>query len=126
VRTARHVAKVLAVYVAALVAFAFFRAPSSAAAMQILAGMIGLHGVGGALPRTTVLQIALLFAIVWFAPNTQQIMTRYEPALGRAAANPYKRLVWHPAAGWAVAAGTLGALGILALGGTTEFLYFQF
>ena len=41
-------------------------------------------------------------------------------------ANPYLRLIRHPAAGWAVAAGTVGALGILALGGTTEFLYFQF
>jgi alginate O-acetyltransferase complex protein AlgI len=121
-----HAAKVLAVYLAALFAFAFFRAPSTGAALQVLAGMAGLHGLGAGLPRATLAQLAILFAIVWFAPNTQQIMTRYEPALGRAVANPYGRLTWHPAAGWAVAAGTVGALGILALGGTTEFLYFQF
>jgi alginate O-acetyltransferase complex protein AlgI len=121
-----HAAKVLAVYLAALFAFAFFRAPSTGAALQVLAGMAGLHGLGAGLPRATLAQLAILFAIVWFAPNTQQIMTRYEPALGRAVANPYRRLTWHPAAGWAVATGTVGALGILALGGTTEFLYFQF
>ena len=126
VETGAHAAKVLAVYVAALVGFAFFRAASTGAGFEILAGMAGLHGVGEALPRTTVLQIAALFVIVWFAPNTQQIMSRYEPALGRAAVNPYRRLVWQPGAGWAFAAGTIGALGILALGGTTEFLYFQF
>ena len=121
-----HAAKVVAVYVAALVGFAFFRAASTGGALQVLGGMVGLRGIGEGLPRTALLQIALLFAIVWFAPNTQQIMSRYEPALGRAIVNPYRRLIWHPATGWALAAGTLGALGILALGGTTEFLYFQF
>ncbi len=126
VETGLHAAKVLAVYLAALVGFAFFRAPSTWMATKVLAGMVGLHGVGAGMPLATVAQLLVLFAIVWFAPNTQQIMTRYEPALGRPIANPYRRLVWHPATGWAVAAGTVGALGILALGGTTEFLYFQF
>ena len=74
VQTAIHAAKVLAVYVAALVAFAFFRAGSTPEALQVLAGMIGLHGIGGALPLATAAQLAILFAIVWFAPNTQQIM----------------------------------------------------
>ena len=126
VETGLHAGKVLAVYLAALVGFAFFRAASTGAAIDVLAGMIGLQGMGDGLSKTTLLQIALLFAIVWFAPNTQQIMSRYEPALGRAVSNPYRRLVWHPGTGWALAAGVLGALGILALGGTTEFLYFQF
>jgi hypothetical protein len=126
VATAIHAGKVLAVYVAALVAFAFFRAPSTGAALQVLAGMIGLHGVGPGLPLLTTAHLVFLFAIVWFAPNTQQIMSQYEPALGRAIPNPYRRLTWRPAPAWALAAGTVGALGILALGGTTEFLYFQF
>ena len=118
--------KVLAVYVAALVAFAFFRATSTGSALHLIAGMAGFHGIGNALPRTVLLQLAILFAVVWFAPNTQQIMTRYEPALGRAIANPYAYLIWSPASRWAIVAGTVAALGVLALGGTTEFLYFQF
>ncbi len=125
-RAAIHAAKVLAVYVAALVGFAFFRASSTGAALQILAGMVGLHGPGGALPMATLVQLAVLFAIVWGAPNTQQIMHRYEPALGRAIPNPYPRLSWQPGSRWALACGLVAALGVLALGGTTEFLYFQF
>jgi D-alanyl-lipoteichoic acid acyltransferase DltB (MBOAT superfamily) len=121
-----HAAKVLAVYLAALVAFAFFRAPSTGAALDVLAGMIGLRGVGPGLSMSSYAYVLVLFAIVWFAPNTQQIMHRYEPALGRAIPNPYPALSWMPRTGWAVAAGTVAALGILALGGTTEFLYFQF
>lgn len=121
-----HVSKVLAVYIAALVAFAFFRAASVSDALHVLAGMAGLQTFGANLSRSTLLQLAALLLIVWFAPNTQQIMTRFEPALGRAIVNPYAGLIWNPAAKWAVAAGGLAALGILALGGTTEFLYFQF
>ena len=68
----------------------------------------------------------MLFAIVWFAPNTQQIMHNYEPALGRSIPNPYPRLSWQPRPSWALACGMVAALGVLALGGTTEFLYFQF
>jgi alginate O-acetyltransferase complex protein AlgI len=118
--------KVLSVYVAALVAFAFFRAASTGSALHLLAGMAGLHGAGGSLPRSTLLQLAILLTIVWFAPNTQQILTRYEPALGRAIANPLPRLVWNPTFRWAIVAGTVAAIGVLALGGTAEFLYFQF
>lgn len=126
VRLVVHASKVLAVYLAALVAFAFFRAPSTGSALHLIAGMAGAHGVGELVPRITVLQLALLFGIIWFAPNTQQVMTSYEPALGRSIVNPHGALKWQPASGWAVVAGSLAALGILALGGTTEFLYFQF
>jgi D-alanyl-lipoteichoic acid acyltransferase DltB (MBOAT superfamily) len=125
-RTAIHVAKVLAVYVAALVSFAFFRAHSTVAALHLLAGMIGLHGFGPGLPLIVMAELAALFAIVWACPNTQQIMNQFEPALGRPIANPYPRLVWRPNARWALACGAVAALGVLALGGTTEFLYFQF
>jgi alginate O-acetyltransferase complex protein AlgI len=121
-----HASKVVSVYLAALIAFAFFRAASTGSALHLLAGMAGAHGLGEIIPRTTLLQIAVLFAIVWFAPNTQQIMSKYEPSLGRINANRYGLLTWLPASRWALVAGTLAALGILALGGTTEFLYFQF
>ena len=125
-RTAIHAAKVLAVYLAALVAFTFFRAHSTQAATHLLAGMAGLHGIGPSLPLSAAAGLAVLLAIVWGCPNTQQIMSRFEPALGRAIANPYPRLAWSPTTTWAVVSGAIAALGVLALGGTTEFLYFQF
>jgi len=58
--------------------------------------------------------------------NLQQIMTDYEPVLGRPIPNPNRRLTWRPDTRWAVVCGITVALGVLALGGTTEFLYFQF
>lgn len=126
VQAALHAGKVLAVYIAALVAFAFFRSSSTPAALDLLAGMIGLHGFGPALPYSTLIEIAALFAIVWGCPNLQQIMTEYEPVLGRPISNPYPRLTWQPDTRWAIVCGIIAGLGVLALGGTTEFLYFQF
>ncbi len=126
IRIAVHASKVLAVYVAALVAFAFFRARSTGTALHLLAGMLGLHGIGSGLPIMVVIQVTILFAIVWACPNTQQIMSRFEPAPGRPVANPYPRLTWQPNLRWALVCGAIAALGVLALGGTTEFLYFQF
>jgi hypothetical protein len=35
-------------------------------------------------------------------------------------------LSWKPNAAWACAVGAMLSLGILSLGGTSEFLYFQF
>jgi alginate O-acetyltransferase complex protein AlgI len=125
-RAAVHAAKVLAVYVAALVAFAFFRASSTTAALHLLAGMVGLHGPGSGLPLVTVARLVVLYAVVWLAPNTQQIMSQYEPALGKPPVNPYARLTWQPNLQWALLGGVAAAAGVLAIGGTTEFLYFQF
>ncbi len=118
--------KVAAVYLAALVAFAFFRAASTADALHILAGMVGLHGRGTPLPAVTIVHLAALYLIVWGAPNTQQIMSRYQPALGKALTNPVTWATWQPAWPWAILGGIVAGLGILAMGGTTEFLYFQF
>ena len=125
-RTAIHVAKVLGVYFAALVAFAFFRAHSTPAALHLLAGMAGLHGLGLGLPPMAMAGLVVSLAIVWGCPNTQQIMSRFEPALGRAIAHPYPRLTWSPTPAWAFISGVIAAISFLALGGTTEFLYFQF
>ena len=69
-------AKVLAVYIAALVAFAFFRAPSSRGG-DASAGRDDRPARdrrGAAAKATAGSACGVLFAIVWFAPNTQQIM----------------------------------------------------
>lgn len=121
-----HASKILSVYIAALVAFTFFRAQSTESAIHLLLGMSGGNGLGIPIPYITLLHLSILFFIVWFAPNTQQIMSKYEPALGRITLNPYDSLNWSPSLPWGMIAGALMLVGILALGGTTEFLYFQF
>lgn len=125
IRTAIHVIKVLAVYIAALVAFVFFRSSSTSAAIDLLEGMAGYHGIGSA-AYVKPARLVILFMIVWFAPNTQQIMTKYEPALGQPINNPYSWLIWKPNLMWAIALGLMGGLAFMEVGSSGEFLYFQF
>jgi alginate O-acetyltransferase complex protein AlgI len=153
-----HGSKLLLTHLAVVVSLIFFRAPTVGSALNVLGGMIGLHGPGGLeLPNfvlarlgnlgdaltshgiiTSVSQgffaadagqvvwMILLYATVWCLPNTQQIMRDFAPALGRVQPGRFERLTWQPTAGWAVAIGVLASIGVLAISGTTEFLYFQF
>jgi D-alanyl-lipoteichoic acid acyltransferase DltB (MBOAT superfamily) len=151
--------RVALTYLCVLVASVFFRAPSVAAALAMLGGMIGLHGIGPALPlpealfghgggwlaalqahglvqpaawqsaarvAQTLLWIGGLYAIVWAMPNSQQIFALYRPALADVAPPSFGWLRWHPTLRWAVALGGASTLAVLSLGGTGEFLYFQF
>ena len=89
--------------------------------------MIGAHGMGSNFgPGSRELAwIALLFAIVWAMPNTQQLLARYDPALGKL--RPYlRRLQWQGNMGWGLILGAGFAIALLAMGGTSEFIYFQF
>ncbi len=151
-----HVGAVALTYLAVLVASVFFRAGSCADALTVLAGMVGLQGFGPGMAADggAVLQalgivagpgqaavavgdtlrrlagLAVLFGIVWFAPNTQQIFRLHAPALEKVTAfDGWGRQgwpAWSPTPGWAVAMGVTLMLGLLATSGTAEFLYFQF
>jgi hypothetical protein len=77
-----------------------------------------------------------LLAVTWCLPNTLEIFSRYAPALGFAdqrdtVANGRLHrlgasLQWQPSARWATAVALCAAVGIIALGQPTEFLYWQF
>jgi D-alanyl-lipoteichoic acid acyltransferase DltB (MBOAT superfamily) len=133
-RTAAVVVQVGLTYLAALVAQVFFRAASSGDAVDLLAGMAGLHGgpiLGGwedsfgSLSQTVGL-VALLFAIVWIMPNSQQIMEKYSPALGQIPKTRFAILQWSPSLKWALLMGAACGLAIAGVSEHTEFLYFQF
>jgi hypothetical protein len=59
------------------------------------------------------------------------MLARFEPALG-VKLRPGKdaavgsRIAWHPSLGWALGLSVVAAIGILALGQLSEFLYWQF
>lgn len=145
-------------FIAVVIAWVLFRAESLAAAKEIYRGMAGLNGVilwpnyhtalnkfGGLGDRlaswgwqfggmdyfnkTQGALLILLMAVVWLAPNTDQIMRRYRPSLP----NPIKkrfairRLEWRPTVIWS---GVAAVITIISLSGylnnVTEFLYFQF
>ena len=114
-------------YLVVLLGAVIFRAPDLSAAFDLLAGMAGMHGVGFAIPAggkaqgrllLDIVWLGLLYAIVWGAPNTQEILGE---AQTRASA-----MTWRLSLPWAVGFGLAGAVGLLSIGGTGEFLYFQF
>src|SRR5438132_1451926 len=75
--------------------------------------------------------IQILMFVVLACPNTLQILARYEPAIGvkpRPADTVVgRRMVeWSPSVAWAIGISVIAAMGILSLGGPSEFLYWQF
>jgi D-alanyl-lipoteichoic acid acyltransferase DltB (MBOAT superfamily) len=106
-------------YLAVLVGAVLFRAETPTQAVHLLAGMLGAHGVSAAPDPRAILNalwLAGLYAIVWGAPTTRQIMQ----------ADPRSWLRWAPTPRWAAAMGCALTLGLLAAGGTGEFVYFRF
>jgi D-alanyl-lipoteichoic acid acyltransferase DltB (MBOAT superfamily) len=113
-------ASIALTYLCVLVGAVLFRATTVSGAGAMLAGMAGLHGSGGLqadYPTSiAVLWLASLYTIVWFVPSTRQWI---QPGSA-------SRLAWTPSPQWAVAMGCAATLGLLAAGGTGEFLYFRF
>lgn len=137
-------------------AWVYFRAPDIGTANRLASGMLGTWGA--ALPEPLLSRLGPLktalegigvesylgggvnFIETWFwiiaaglvaffAPNTQEIMGYFEPALpegGRRNFQPARRLWWTPRRLTAIVVGILFGLGLLALSRPTEFLYFQF
>ena len=114
-----------------------FRASNLKAAIDLLQGLSGLHGIGlsglrdGIGRKATIIWIAFPAVIALLGPNTLQMLSRYEPALGwkpgpHEGTAPETRVLWRPSLAWGVAISIVAATGILYLGGQSEFLYWQF
>jgi alginate O-acetyltransferase complex protein AlgI len=134
---------VAATYLAVLVGWVFFRAASSSDAVAILQGMMGMRGwmwgTKSMADQLTIEQIALFLLapaalikllichfIVFAAPNTSEVLARYDPILGKVRTSIPTVLQWRPTVPWGMAVGTLATIAVLYLAGATEFLYFQF
>lgn len=148
-------------FVAVVVGMVIFRSTNTTAASGLLQGVLGMHGI--ALPSTShrlarlaarfpsinenilsagafkslAMWIVALSSIALLLPNTLQILSRYEPALGvkpiaestetpLSAAKRVARLAWSPTLIWAIGISLLAAIGVYNLGGDSEFLYWQF
>ncbi len=138
-----------------VVGWVYFRSPDLATAHRVLGGMFGLQGIAlpdGLMARLPFLEgvfnalsirgtlgggaqfvemwiwVCLAAGIAFAAPNTQQVMGRFDPALrdDRHASPLARRLIWRPTRTSAIVVGCLLACGVLALSRPTEFLYFQF
>ena len=144
----------LATFIAVVVGWVFFRASNFDDAVAILRGMAGMNGasvpavfvmqfpwmraaleswgVAFMLGGTTrfVLQYAWIIALLpltLFAPNTQEILGRFQPALDfHASASTSTRLSWRPSPSWGMLVSLIVASGLLSLSRVSEFLYYQF
>lgn len=151
-----RVASIALTFLAVVVAWVFFRATSFHDAAVIVAGMSGSFGfalpaaiLGGLGPLGGVLMdlgvgstmgggqrfvetyawVVAAGLIAILAPNTQQIVARFEPALDfneRDCSPMLVPVAWQPSRRWAIGIGALAAACFLALSRPTEFLYFQF
>ncbi|MEE8575031.1 MAG: MBOAT family O-acyltransferase, partial [Thermodesulfobacteriota bacterium] len=143
-------------FLAVVVSWVFFRAESFSSAGSILKGMAGLNGIAlyanykkkfSGLADTlaswgveftnfrlfegddAAIWLLCALLIVWFAPNTQQIMSGFSPALQDEKGRPVLtggRIKWRPTLGWAVVTALISIVSILGLVRISEFLYFQF
>ncbi|MGB0748691.1 MAG: MBOAT family O-acyltransferase [Magnetospiraceae bacterium] len=141
-------------FLCVVVAWVPFRAESFSASALILEGMIGLNGIAlppgyaaYAGPLAPVLQslgvsfdlsgtlfqgvgqiIALVFllGVVWFLPNSHQVMAAYRPVYEAHKATRRSRFRWRPGPISALALAVMASLSLLSLTRVSEFLYFQF
>jgi alginate O-acetyltransferase complex protein AlgI len=139
-------AAVILTFAAVLAAWVPFRATSFDAAMRMLAGMAGLHGIagpGGAADGLfgvaygavlyggidETIALASLALVTFLAPNTQEIMARYRPGLSTFPGDkpaPPRFVAWQPRSAWAlVMVGGL-LLALSRMSGVSPFLYYQF
>lgn len=137
---------------AVMIAWVFFRAESTSSAFSILNAMYSfdnfslnesyIQGIYALQPAFELVRLAapdlpiafipLMFLslslfLCLFAPNTQQFMSKFEPALivtkwPRTAG----RFLWSPSTRYAVVIALLGYISFIGMGSTSEFIYFQF
>lgn len=112
-------------FLVVVIGWVFFRANDVPSALRVLWGMADLSGVGAGLSAALrpTLMIGALVAVVWFAPNSQQLLAAWEPALDPVSGSRWQ---WQPTSAWALAVAGLFTLAVLHLSQVTEFIYFQF
>jgi alginate O-acetyltransferase complex protein AlgI len=118
---------------AVIVGWVFFRAGDFSGAVNIVAGLFGLHGAGTPIPGvkkgTGVIMATLFMIALVVLPNSQQIMRRFRPVLGpidEPRLRILKPIAWSPSGLTAALSAAAVIAMVLLSWGTTEFLYFQF
>jgi D-alanyl-lipoteichoic acid acyltransferase DltB (MBOAT superfamily) len=126
-----------------LVGWVFFRAESFSAAIKVLEGMVGLHGLtfgteGLNLNLREATKMGVLFlVVVWVFPNSHELLAAHTPALEYAQDPPRvnlaptprwlsRLLTWQPNLLWALLLAALMVAGILNLSRPSDFIYWQF
>ena len=147
-----HTLAVLLTFFAVVVGWVVFRAENLGTATAILKAMAGMNGfmlpevwlpkwgvfgqwlaasgvafsASEGLITRAIDWIGISLLIVWFAPNTQQIMSAYKPALDVPVEARIRQLRWQPTPLAAILVWLIGFAAIINLNQQSAFLYFQF
>lgn len=126
----------LLTFLAVLVGWVFFRSDSFATSAHLLQSMfMPMHNITSSIFSGNETHILTGFligaaAIVFFAPNTQQILHQYRPAIEIYSdeIKPYifKITQWNPKFFYAGLCATLTVFSLLTLSHVNEFLYYKF
>jgi alginate O-acetyltransferase complex protein AlgI len=131
-------AMMVGVYLQVTFALIFFRSESMHASLALIGDLFGRNGAGRLDELLAGGFAFALFPIVWFFPNTQQILGQETGPDGTASSpgtpnvNPppapsiFSRLRWTPNAAWAFVMFVLFFAILANLDSTARFLYFQF
>lgn len=141
-------------FLAVVVAWVFFRSQNLQAALNMLTAMSGQHGMvvpPDLLPASinhfltshgvsvanlplfsktpgdlgqAAAWIGALWAIVWLAPNSQELMAEFNPSLETITSST--RLRWYPNKYWMMLTVCALLYALSRMGKVSEFLYFQF
>jgi hypothetical protein len=150
-----HVLSVFVTFMAVAFAWAVFRASDLNSALSMTIAMAGGRGISlppdwitamgatgdwllthhvvfaadnGLIKPSSLAWIVGLAALCWLAPNTQQIMRGFSPALPDRFDHEKTRsmVVWKPSLATATLVLMVGIFTIVSLNKRSEFLYFQF
>jgi len=142
-----HLASGALVYLCVLVAQVFFHAPTAASGFETVSDMSGWHAIRASIPwphnffnfgqapgddtvpmiyMRDLLALTTAMLIVWCAPNTQQLMSRFDPALALPRHDRISRVRISFNAGWAFTMGLLLFCALSNVSNGAPFIYFQF
>lgn len=122
---------------AVIVAWVFFRSADLDTAGQMLKSMAGLNGfdfTSSVKLSSFAIRVALLSVLVWYLPNTQQWLARFQPALTHEGlglspvegSKPLARFEWKPSKVWAAAVAVIAVYSVTQMSRVSEFIYWQF
>jgi alginate O-acetyltransferase complex protein AlgI len=121
-------ASVLITFLSVVVSLIFFRAHTTHQAFYVLGSMAGLHHhAADARISLTVplLQLAIVYFIVWSMPNTQDILRQRDHGT-ESLPSLLTGFHWRPSFVWSLALTLLFCASILMFDSSGSFLYFQF
>ena len=131
-RAVTHGLSVLVTFLSVVFAWTIFRADNFGTAARMIAGLSGLGGHSKLLTfgAPAAAAFAVLFALVWLAPNSMEITGRLQsaPELQPNDARPryFGNIQWRPTPAGAMTFALLFVVSVLALSNLSPFIYFQF